>query len=77
MPYNMLQLLLSNEFIQHFEIYHEFSSTSKPQLRKLSINYFTNKTYNNDFGDILPLVACNVLGLRIIIVSSQMQRLCD
>ena len=57
--------------------YTLFSSISKPQLRKQSVNYFTNKIYNNDFGDILPLVACNALDLRIIIMSSQMQRLCD
>ena len=77
MPHNVLLLLLNNEFVKHFETYHKFSSTSKPQQRKLFINYFTNKTYINDFCDILPLVACNALGLRIIIMSSQMQRLCD
>ena len=73
----MLLPLLSNELLQHFYVYHGFSSISKSKLRKQVTLYFSNKIYNNDFGDLLPLITCNALGLSIIIVSTLAQRLSD
>ena len=69
-PYDLLLHFLSNEFDAHFDTYQQFTSVSTERLRSQAKDYFSRKIYNNEFGDILPLVASNTFCIRIIICTS-------
>ena len=73
--YDLLLRFLSGEFDAYFDTNQQFTSVSTKRLRSLAENYFPRKIYNNEFGDILPLVASNTFCIRIIICTAILQRL--
>ena len=70
MSYHEIIRSLQNELIINEGLYMSFFSKPVDICRQQARQYFQQKFYNSDFGDLLPLITANAFELQLIISAS-------
>ena len=70
MSYHEIIRSLQNELIINEGLYMGFFSKPVDVFRQQARQYFQQKFYNSDFGDLLPLISANEFELQLIISAS-------